>query len=169
MLSRVRGALLHDLAASHGLTLTREARDALSDPRGPKPTRRLAFRALQIVGERLARRTVGAFGPIAFLRPLRGATQTYILGRLFDRYLQGRPTDAGHAIDAEEAFRIRSAIDAALVRAFTVGADAASGESDVDPAAGFADRMLQHMARIPERLTRRLDAAFDDLISHDSP
>ncbi len=170
ILRRVRGALLHDLTASQGLSLTREARDTLSDARGPRQTPRLAMRALRIVGNQLARRTLAALGPMGFVRPVREATQTYILGHLFERYLRLHRTREGHVIDADEASHIRAAVDGALVHAIA-GTSDESGErtnaaSDIDPAAAFVDRVLQQVARIPERMTRRLDAAFDDLIEN---
>jgi hypothetical protein len=124
-----------------------------------------------MVGNQLARRTLAALGPLGFVRPVREATQTYILGHLFDRYVRLRRRQAGHVIDADEASRVRAAIDGALVHAFTGAADdngeRTNADGDIDPAAPFVDRVLQQVARIPERMTRRLDAAFDDLIEHD--
>jgi hypothetical protein len=170
ILRRVRGALLHDLSAGHGLSLTREARDTLSDARGPRPTPRLAMRALRIVGNQVARRTLAALGPIGFVRPVREGTQTYILGHLFDRYLRLHRAQGGHVIDADEASRIRAAIDGALVHAIAGTADdrgeRTNADGEIDPTAAFVDRVLQQVARIPERMTRRLDAAFDDLIEN---
>jgi hypothetical protein len=171
VLRRVRRALLCDLAAGYGLSLTGAARDALSDPRGPKPTRKLAMEALRIVGDELAFRTLRALGPVGLVRPIRGAVQTYVLGRLFDRYLAQHRTRRELAIDTEEAARVRAAIDGALVRAVTVRVETEGPEQshydNPDPAAPLVDRVLQRVARVPGQLTRRLDAGFDDLIDHD--
>ncbi len=170
ILQRVRGALLSDLAAGYGLSLTDAARALLSDPRGPKPNRALAMQALLMAGDRVAARTLKALGPIGLFLPLRGAVQTYILGRLFDRYLARRATDRGLIVDVEEASQVRMAIDGALVRAVTLAVNLGLGsgpEDDVDPIAPWVDRTLQRAARVPSRLTRRLDAGFDDLLQHD--
>ncbi len=168
VLQRVRGALLSDLAACYGVSLTGDARAELSDPRGPKRAQTLATQALRIAGDRVAARTLRALGPIGLFVPLRGAVQTYVLGRLFDRYLEHRPAELGLVIDVDEASRLRIAIDGALLRAITVaGLGAGSGLDDIDPAGAWLDRALQRVARVPARLTRRLDAGFDDLIEHD--
>jgi hypothetical protein len=171
VLKRIRGALLNDLATGRGLSLTEEAREMLSEPRRPKQGRRLAMRALRIAGEEVASRALKTLGPIGLFLPLSGAVQTYVLGRLFDRYLEQRGADHGFVIDVEEAAQIRAAIDGALARALTVQVAArdpgVGNEDDLDPAAAWVDRALQRVARVPSRLTRRLDAGFDDLIEHD--
>jgi hypothetical protein len=167
----VRRALLSDLAAGYGLSLTGAARDTLSNPRGPKPTRKLAMEALRIVGDELAFRTLRALGPVGLARPIRGAVQTYVLGHLFDRYLAQHRTPRELAIGTEEAARIRAAIDGALVRAVTIRFEtegaAQSHHDNPDPAGPLVDRVLQRVARVPGQLIRRLDAGFDDLIDHD--
>jgi hypothetical protein len=170
VLQRVRGALLSDLAADHALSLTDAARAILSDPRGPKANRTLATQALRMAGDRVTARALKALGPLGLFLPLRGAVQTYVLGRLFDRYLTQRASNQGLVIDVEEAVRVRTAIDGALVRAVTLGVNLGSGsgpQDDVDPAAAWVDRTLQRAARVPSRLTRRIDAGFDDLLQHD--
>jgi hypothetical protein len=168
VLQRVRGALLSDLAAGHGVSLTEEARAELADPRGTKRSHALATQALRIAGDRVAARTLSALGPIRLFLPLRGALQTYVLGRLFERYLEHRPVERGLVIDVDEASRLRLAIDGALVRAVTIAGLAAGWDlDDIDPTAAWVDRALQRVARVPARLTRRLDAGFDDLIEHD--
>jgi hypothetical protein len=171
VLKRIRGALLNDLATGHGLSLTREAREMLSEPRAPKQARGLALRALRIAGNEVASRALKALGPVGLFLPLRGAVQTYVLGRLFDRYLEQRGADQGFVIDVQEAAQIRAAIDGALARAVTVDVMARTAgvgsEDDLDPTAAWVDRALQRVARVPSRLTRRLDAGFDDLIAHD--
>lgn len=123
-----------------------------------------------MAGDRVAARALKALGPVGLFLPLRGAVQTYVLGRLFDRYLAQRPLDRGLVVDAEEASRVRTAIDGALVRAVTLGVNLGFGAGpgdDVDPAAEWVDRTLQRAARVPSRLTRRLDAGFDDILQHD--
>src|SRR5271165_1717598 len=51
---RVRGALVHDIAVRHGLSLTRDARDVLSEPSGPDGPRGFVAGAVRFVGARLA-------------------------------------------------------------------------------------------------------------------
>ncbi len=166
-LHRIRGALVSDLAGGYGFSLTEGARESLSNPRGSKPARTLAVQALRMAGDHVAVRTLRTFGPMGRLVPLRGAFQTYALGRLFDRYLGTREASRGRVIDADEAARVRTAIDGALARAVTMGVGAGVGagfDADVDPGAAWLDRTLQRVARIPSVLTRQLDAGFDDLI-----
>jgi hypothetical protein len=123
-----------------------------------------------MAGDRVAARALRALGPIGLFLPLQGAVQTYVLGRLFDRYLAQRARDQGLVIDVEEASRVRMAVDGALVRAVTLGVNFGFGSGpvdDIDPAGAWVDRTLQRAARVPSRLTRRLDAGFDDLLQHD--
>jgi hypothetical protein len=171
LLRRVRGALLHDLAARRGVSLTREARDRLSDPKGPRQTRTLMSEALRVLGNRLALRALRALGPFGFVRPLAGAIQTYVLGRLFDRYLDLHRGPREPVIDAIEASLVRVAIDGALARAITVSVetDAVQGDTGSDRGAvtAFVDEVLGRVAGIPEQVTRRLDMAFDDIIAND--
>ena len=62
---RVRGALVHDVAARHGLSLTREARDLLAEPSGPDGPRGLLVQAVRFFGARVALRALTSFGPFA--------------------------------------------------------------------------------------------------------
>jgi hypothetical protein len=169
VLKRIRGALLNDLATGRGLSLTGEAREMLSEPRRPKRAQGLGMRALRIAGDEVASFALKTLAPIRLFLPLRGAVQTYVLGRLFDRYLGQRGADRGFVIDVEEAAQIRAAIDGSLARAVTVRNAGIGNEDDLDPAAEWLDRALQRVARVPSHLTRRLDAGFDDLIEHDGP
>jgi hypothetical protein len=169
LLRRVRGALVHDVAVRHGLSLTREARELLSEPSGAHGPRGLSSQALRYLAVRLAVRVLARFGPIAVVWPLRDALRTYVLGHLFDRYLEFVRTERAVRIDAEEARQVRLAIDGALVRATTVEASAADEPTPIDDQrdAGTAlvDGLLGLAASVPDRLMRRLDAAFDDLLT----
>lgn len=173
-LERVRGALLSDIAAGYGLSLTREARAELSSPRSAKAQPRIVVQALRMAAGQLAYRTLRTLGPMGLVVPLRGALQTYVLGRLFERYLRQRAKhakDRGAVIGADEASRIRAAVDGAFVHAVAVvveGRESGLFVADVlDPSATLVDRVFQHLARVPGHLTQRLDTAFDDLIEHD--
>jgi hypothetical protein len=169
LLRRIRGTLVQDVAARHGLSLTREAREALSQPSGPDGPRGLGSRTLTYLGVRLAVRVLGRFGPIALIWPLRQAVRTYILGHLFDRYLEVARTERAVRIDRQEARRIRHAIDGSLVRAVTVQLSPVDEPTPIDdqrdlPTA-LVDGVIGLAAGVPDRLLRRLDAAFDDLLN----
>ena len=104
------------------------------------------------------------------LWPVRNALQTYVLGHLFDRYLEIGRTERAVRVDAGEARRVRQAIDGALARAITVEAPAGSEPTAIDDQrdaiTAFVDGMLGLAAGVPSRLVLRLDAAFDDLLAH---
>jgi hypothetical protein len=166
---RVRGALVHDVAVRHGLSLAHEARDLLADPSGPDHPRGALAKTVRYVGVRLALRTLTRVGPVGMLWPLRHAIQTYALGHLFDRYLAHVRKLETVRIDAEEARRVRHAIDGALTRALSVNATPVSEPDAVDdqrdPTTALVDGLLVGAAGVPARLVRRLDAAFDDLLA----
>jgi len=73
---RVRGALVHDVASRHGLSLTREARDVLAEPSGPDGPRGFVAQAVRIIGVRVALRVRTGVGPVAVVWPLRQALGT---------------------------------------------------------------------------------------------
>jgi hypothetical protein len=167
---RVRGALVHDVAARHGLSLASEARDLLAEPSGPDGPRGLVAQALRFFGARLAVRALTSFGPFALAWPLRHAVGTYLLGHLFDRYLELSRTERAVRIDVEEARRVRLAIDGAVVRALTVVAPPLEEPSIIDEQrdaiSRVVDTLLALAAGLPARLMLRLEAAFDELLAH---
>jgi hypothetical protein len=170
LVRRVRGAVVHDVAVRHGLSLSAEARDVLSEPAGPDGPRGLVAQTMQFVGLRLAARAFTRLGPLRTLWPVRNALQTYVLGHLFDRYLELARTERAVRIDASEARHVRQAIDGAIVRALTVEAPVALEPTVIDDQrdafTSFIDGMLGLAAGLPSRLVGRLDAAFDDLLAH---
>ncbi|HXX68467.1 MAG TPA: hypothetical protein VEK07_14860 [Polyangiaceae bacterium] len=165
--SHVRGALVHDVAVRHCVSLTPEARAVLAQPLAPGVHRGVAARAARFLGARLAARAMRGFGPIGLIWPLGGALRTYVLGHLFDRYLEHR-SERAVRVDEREATRVRRAIEAAQTRAFTLDPEPprepASIDDHRDPATAMIDRLLGRAAGIPERLGRRLDAAFDEAL-----
>jgi hypothetical protein len=167
---RVRGALVHDVAVRHGVSLSRDAREVLSEPAGPDGPRGLVAQTLRFVGVRLAARALTRFGPLRMLWPVRNALQTYVLGHLFDRYLELGRLERAVRVDAGEARRVRLAIDGALARALTVEAPPAEEPTAIDDqrdaATVFVDSLLGLAAGVPGRIVGRLDAAFDDLLAH---
>lgn len=165
---RVRGALVHDLTARHGLSLSPEAREILVQPGGGSE----AATSYVKQGVTFAiTRVLGRFGPLAMIGPVRTALGTFVLGHLFERYLDTARTARSVRIEAEEARRVRRVIDQALVYALTTEGKA-SRES---PPFGAEDLRTQSMqlvdgvfisiASAPGWLVRRLDAAFDETFS----
>jgi hypothetical protein len=172
LVRRVRGALVHDVAVRHGLSLSPEARDLLADPAGPEEPHGVVTRAARYVGVRIALRALTRIGPLRAIWPLGHALRMYVLGYLFDRYLSARPggdPSPGARIDVGEARRVRQAIDAALVRA-TASTPATVDEPAVvddsrDATTAFVDGLIGAAAGVPSHLQRRLDTAFDALMS----
>jgi hypothetical protein len=121
------------------------------------------------VGWRVAARTLTRFGPLGLVWPLRHALQTYALGHLFGRYLDVARTEGAIRVDADEALRVRRAIDGALARALTVETTPMEEPTVVDdqrdPGTALVDGVISLTAGVPARLVRRLDAAFDELIA----
>jgi hypothetical protein len=167
--NRVRGALVHDVAARHGVSLTPEARAVLSEPWSPRVGRGLAAEALSYVGVRLALRVLARFGPVGLVWPLRYGLRTYVLGHLFDRYLDTGRTERAVRIDAQEAQRVRQAVEGAILRAVTVDAPAGDYPTPIDDqrdaSTAMVDGVLRLAAGLPDRLARRLEMAFDELLS----
>jgi hypothetical protein len=170
LVRRVRGAVVHDVAVRHGVSLSAEARDVLSEPAGPDGPRGLLTQTLRFVGMRFASRVLGRMGPPRMLWPARNALETFVLGHLFDRYLELGRTERAVRVDASEARRVRQAVDGALGRALTVEAPAAQEPTVIDDQrdaiTAFVDGILGLVAGVPHRLLGRVDAAFDDLIAH---
>ncbi len=165
---RVRGALLHDIAVRHGVSLTPEARMALADPAGLDAPRGWIQQGMRFVGVRLAARALTRFGPIGMVWPLRDAVRTFALGHLFDRYLATLRTERAVRIDVDEARRVRAAIDGAFARAVTLAPEPLEEPTPVDDQrdamTALLDGLFSLAAGVPDRLVRRLDLAFDELV-----
>jgi hypothetical protein len=166
---RVRGALVHDIAARHGLSLTAEARVLLVD--GEPPAKKPILRRAASGAARYATRfALGRFGPLALVPPLRGALATFALGHLFQRYADGLRRERTVRIDEREARKVRRAIEQAYLRSIT---DDPAGSSLFAPRAPeelrdgvtrVTDGVLMTVASLPEWLTARLESAFDDAL-----
>jgi hypothetical protein len=167
---RVRGALVHDVVTRHGLSLTREARDILAEPSGPDGPRGIVQQAVRFVGARVALRALTGVGPLGLAWSLRHAFNTYLLGHLFDRYLDLARTERAVRVDVEEARRVRLAIDGAILRAVTVVSPSPQAPTAIDDqrdaGAILVDALLGAAAGLPERVMSRVEAAFDDLLVH---
>jgi hypothetical protein len=170
LLARLRGALAHELAARHGVSLTPEAREVLAEPGGASthaPT--MTTQALRFLGVRLLSRALARFGPFGLLWPAREAMRVGVFGHLFGRYLDQSRVERAIRVDRDEARRVRRAIDGAVVRAFSVGApprrEAATIDDQRDPGTALVDGLIGVAADLPSRLTARLEAAFDELLA----
>ena len=164
---RVRGALVHDLTSRHGLSLTHEARTILVEPNGTEGPRGFLKQGATFAISRV----LGRVGPFAFIPPVRSALGTYVLGHLLQRYLDTARTVRAVRIDVEEARRVRRAIDQALIYALTTEArgsreDPPFAPEDLrDNSEQIVDGVLITIASMPGWLVRRLDAAFDEVLS----
>lgn len=164
--TRVRGALVHDVAARHGFSLTPEAREMLAGPTGGEGPRGMVVQAARFFGLKLLARV----GPIGFLSPLRSAVTTWALGHLFNRYIESARTERAVRIDVDEARRVRQIIDRAVMHALTADArlekPARPPEELRDTLTQLIDGVIGATAAVPGWLVRRLDAAFDELMPH---
>jgi hypothetical protein len=164
---RVRGALVHDLTSRHGLSLAPDARNVLVEPAGTEGPRGFISQGFTFA----ITRVLGRIGPLAMIPPVRSALGTFVLGHLLQRYLDTARTARSARIDVEEARRVRRAIDQALLYALTTEArssreDAPFAAEDLrDPTTQVVDGVLISVANMPGWLVRRLDAAFDEVLS----
>lgn len=163
---RVRGALVHDLTARHGLSLTPEARAVLIEPSGGDGPKSYVQQGVTFA----VTRVLGRFGPLAMLGPFRTALGTFVLGHLLERYLDTARVVRSVRIDVDEARRVRRAIDQALVYALTTEGKGArenppfAPEDLRDQSTQIVDGALITIASAPGWLVRRLDAAFDETL-----
>jgi uncharacterized protein (DUF697 family) len=171
MLRAIRGAMAHDVCTQHGLALTAEAREILSEPTpgGVRPG--IAKDALAFV----AGRALARLGPYStILAPVRTAFDTLAFGRLlhryFDKYRGSGPRGRIVRIDGEEAHEIRGVLDRASARVIRPGLSfrpELTGEPPEDYRGTFEkaiDTGLITAARMPEWVADRLDAALDDVM-----
>lgn len=164
---RVRGALVHDLTSRHGLSLTPEARAVLVEPAGSEGPRGFLSQGVTFA----ITKVLGRFGPFALIPPVRSALGTFVLGHLLTRYLETARTARSVRIDVEEARRVRRAIDQAMLYALTTEAlpsreDAPIPPEDLrEPNEQLVDGVLVSIANMPGWLVRRLEAAFDEVLS----
>ena len=171
LVSRVRGAVVHDVATQHGVALTTEARRALSQrrPGAILTPAGVAAQTIRFVGLRIAGRTLSRFAPVGMLWPVRDAIRTYALGHLFDHYLRTIRPEVGGTMDAPEARIVRAAIDGAAAHILSVDTTVVDppepGGDARDSVTALIDRVLTVTASLPERLVRRLEAAFDEALT----
>jgi uncharacterized protein (DUF697 family) len=164
---RVRGALVHDLTSRHGLSLTPEARSILVEPAGSEGPRGFLSQGVTFA----VTKVLGRFGPFALIPPVRSALGTFVLGHLLTRYLETARTARSVRIDVEEARRVRRAIDQAMLYALTTEARPSRENAPIppedlrEPNEQLVDGVLISIANMPGWLVRRLEAAFDEVLS----
>ena len=163
---RVRGALIHDLTARHGLSLSPEARAVLLEP-AESGAKSYVQQGVTFA----VTRVLGRFGPLAMLGPVRTALGTFVLGHLLERYIETARIARSIRIDVEEARRVRRAIDQALIYALTTEGKSSRENSPISPddlrdqTTQIIDGVFISIASAPGWLVRRLDAAFDETMS----
>lgn len=165
VIESVRGAMIHDVASRHGVSLTADARSMLASPASEQRTR--LVRAAEGLVRTLLRRVRG----LGLVSSASRALEAYALGLLFERYLTDvRPTGAVR-MQVEEARRVRDGIDRAVIRAFSPSlkpkaALLPAGADDLrDEFTRWVDALLLTGATLPAYVQRRLEAAFDEIVA----
>jgi uncharacterized protein (DUF697 family) len=165
LVSRIRGAVVQDIAAQHGLSLTSDARQILAEPHASQGARAFVREALEFGGRRILRR-LGSFGVVGSVV---SAFEVFALGHLFDRYVAEARSSSAVRVHAEEAREARRLIDRSLARAAAPSLTPApqilgAGHEDLrDEFTRWLDTMLLTGASLPSYVERRLDAAFDEV------
>ena len=164
---RVRGALIHDIAARHGLALTDEGRRILEEPWTSNSPRSFLMQTARFAAGRVFSR----LGPLGWLAPVRAGLTTFALGHLLSRYLGTTRTLRATRIDAEEARLFRRAMDKSLTLMLTQESqspwkDAPRGPEDLrDPRTQMVDGVILSMASLPGWAVARLESAFDEALA----
>ena len=165
MLTRVRGAVVHDVVSRHGLSLTSDARAMLADPDSEQRTR------LVKVAETVLRQLLRRLGPLGVINSVSRGMEVFALGLLLERYVTTVRPSGQVRMHLEEARKVRGIIDRAAVRAFSPTlrpgeATMADGLEDLrDELTRWIDAALLTSAALPSYLERRLEAAFDQVVS----
>lgn len=165
---QIRGTLAHEVASRHGLSLTPEARRILASTSGVEGPRGVVTEALMFVSTKV----LGRFGPLGFLSPIRFGVTTFLLGHLFQRYLETARRDRAARVDAEEARRVRRAIDQAILYVFTTEVEGdkfeipRASEDLRDGKTQLFDSVLISVANLPSWLVHRVESSFDDLVAN---
>lgn len=167
---RVRGTLLHDIASRHRVALTDEARDVLVEswfPGVPKLSG-MAAAAFSQAGRFAAGRALSFLGPLGWFPPVRSAIYTFVLGHVFERYMETARISRAVRIDAEEARLIKKAVERALLAVATVKSESPwkdridAPEELRNDTTRLVDGVILSVVSLPGWLVSRLDSAFDD-------
>jgi hypothetical protein len=164
VLSRVRGALVFDIASRHGLSLTTDAREVLGEPDSEMRTK------LVRTAETIARQLLRRLRPLGMLASASRGVEVYALGLLFERYVTQVRRSATLRVHRDEARKVRDVIDRSLFRALSPSLKPATqtvseGVEDLrDELTRWVDAVLLTSAAVPSYLERRLTAAFDEIV-----
>jgi hypothetical protein len=165
VLVRVRGAVVHDVAARHGLSLTSDARAELAEPDSEARTR--LVRAAESVARQLLRR----LRPLGVLTAASRGIELYALGLLLERYIESVRAAGAVRMHLEEARLVREAIDRSVLRALSPAlrpspTTLGEGVEDLrDEFTRWIDALILTSAALPSYLERRLEAAFDEIVA----
>ena len=166
VVGRLRGALAHDVAARHGLSITNDARKILADPARQAGPSNIARSAVEMIG-----RTLLSRGPLGLLTSAAGGIEVYAFGHLFERYLTRVRSTQAVRISIDEAKIIRQHIDRAILRVFSPYLRPASitmqdlVEDLRDEFTRWVDTAILTSASLPSYFERRLEAAFDEVVA----
>ena len=166
VVGRLRGAIAHDIAARHGLSITADARKLLADPSRQVGPSKLAQSALEMIG-----RTLLSRGPFGALASVAGGIEVYAFGHLFERYLTRVRSSQAVRIGIDEAKLIRQHIDRSILRLFSPYLRPASitmqdlVEDLRDEFTRWVDTAILTSASLPSYFERRLEAAFDEVVA----
>ncbi|HTJ81751.1 MAG TPA: hypothetical protein VL400_08490 [Polyangiaceae bacterium] len=166
---QIRGAVVQDIAARHGLSLTTDARRILAEASSESPVRDVLKGALGFLSKTVLRR----LGPLAAVMSAAAAVEVFTLGHLFERYLDRHRGSNTVRIHADEARALRKLVDAAAVRAISPAlrpdpVPLLPGVEDLrDEFTRWVDTVLLLSASLPGYVERRLDTAFDALVAEE--
>ncbi|HQP35893.1 MAG TPA: hypothetical protein PLI95_11950 [Polyangiaceae bacterium] len=167
MLRSIRGAIAHDVATRHGVSLSAAARDALAEPDSSDARRADLLRVASFVAARVLKR----LGPIGFVAPALAGLDAFVLGHLLQRYFALHRHLADRRMGRDEAASVRHSVDRALLRALSPGLrtprdDVAElpPEDARDDTTRLTDGVLLFAASLPGFFVRRLETAFDELM-----
>lgn len=161
--AQIRGALAHDVAARHGLSLTSDARSALAATSAESPVRAVVKNAIGILSKTILKK----LGPVAVLSTASSGVEVYALGVLLEHYIEHRRSSSAVRINAEEAREVRHHIDKAILRAFSPAlrprdVPLLPGTEDLrDELTRYVDTAILFGASLPSYIERRLISAFD--------
>jgi len=171
IVTRLRGAVAHDTATRHGISLTTDARDLLANVDSEQnAARALGRKAAEAIGFAILKR---GLGPLGALTNVARALEVFAFGHLFDRYVAQVRRSGAVRIHAEEARKIRETIDRAFLHAFspmlrpTPITMPDSVEDLRDEFTRWIDAAILTGASLPSYVVRRLEAAFDEVVNHD--
>lgn len=164
-LRQLRGAIVHEVASRHGISLSSDAREVLANPSSKDRMRDMLRRGAEMFAKRVLRR----IGPLGPLSKVARTVEIFALGLLLDRYFaQVRQVKSARILETE-ARRIRDAIDASVIRALYPSLEPTplmlpqASEDMRDEFTRWIDTLLVGVATLPSYFERRLTAAFDEI------